>query len=251
MPPRLAALLVLAACWDAWRLLLGRVGDMSTAVTVLALAGFLMRRAWIADETPVRPAPLATALGVAAVASWTGPALLQIGAAVAAMVLALQPRGRWPVLAVALLALPVLPTLDYLLAYPLRHVSALVSAAMLRMHGIHVDVEGVALVWNDRRLLFDGPCSGVRMVWAALLLAGLVAAVRGLGPARCALLLSGAAVLALFGNALRAAGLFYIETGFIPRLAGSAAHEAVGLAAFALVAGATMALPLLLPRGRI
>lgn len=250
MPPRFAALLVSVACWDAWRLLLGRVGDASTAATVLALAGYFARQVWRADDVPVRPAPLAAALGLVAATSWTGPALLQIGAAAAAMVMTVQPRGRWPVLAVALLALPVLPTLDYLLAYPLRHTSALISAVMLRMQGVDVSVEGVALAWGDQRLLFDGPCSGVHMLWAALLLASLVAAVRGLGPARLALLLSGAALLALFGNALRAAGLFYIETGFVPQLDGPMTHEAVGLAAFALVGAATVALPNLLQRSR-
>mgnify|MGYP007050668913 CR=1 FL=1 len=64
-----------------------------------------------------------------------------------------------------------------------------------------------------------------------------------LPPGRFALLLAGAALLALFGNALRAAGLFYLETGLVAWAGGPALHEAVGLAAFALVGGGALALP--------
>lgn len=252
MRPHVAALLVAVACWDAWRLLVVRIDDERAAITALILAGFVAHLAWRAGDEPVRPAPIAAALAVVAVAAWTGPALLRIGGAVAALLFALWPRERspWPALALALLALPVLPTLDFLLAYPLRRASALLSAGMLRMHGFDVGVDGVALAWGRERLLFDGPCSGVRMLWAALLLASLIAFARGHGPGRFALLLAGAGLLALVGNALRAAALFYLETGFAPRLAGPAAHEAVGLAAFAIVAAATLALPRLLQRSR-
>lgn len=243
---RRAAFLAALASWDAWRLLLDRLGDASAAAMVAALAALLARQAWRAGEERVRPLPIAAALVLSAVAAWTGPPLLQIGGAVAALVLALVPRGRWPVLALALLALPVIPTLDFLLAYPLRHAFALVTAAMLRLNGVQVGVEGVALVWGGERLLFDGPCSGVRMLWAALLLASLIAAARGFGPGRFLLALGLAALLALFGNALRAAGLFYLETGHAPWASGPVMHEGVGLAAFALVAAAALALPRLL-----
>lgn len=248
MPPRSAAALVVVACWDAWRLLLARAGDLEAAAILAALTAVLAHRAWQVGAEPVRPWPVVAALAASAVASWTGPALLQIGAAVAALVLSLYPHGRWPVLALALLALPVLPTLDFLLAYPLRHVSALVTAAMLRLNGMAVGVEGVALVWGERRLLFDGPCSGVRMLWAALLLASLVAAARRLDPGRFALLLVVAALLALSGNALRAAGLFYLEAGMVSWANGPALHEAVGLAAFLLVAAAALAPLRFVPR---
>jgi hypothetical protein len=47
---------------------------------------------------------------------------------------------------------------------------------------------------------------------------------------------------------LRAASLFYVESGFIPMLHGPVVHEAVGLAAFAFVAGTAV---LLLTRRRM
>ena len=65
---------------------------------------------------------------------------------------------------------------------------------------------------------------------------------------RFALLLLGAVAVAIVGNALRAASLFYVESGFIPMLHGPVVHEAVGIAAFAFVAGPAV---LLLSRQRI
>jgi exosortase/archaeosortase family protein len=46
----------------------------------------------------------------------------------------------------------------------------------------------------------------------------------------------GAIGVAVVGNALRAASLFYVESGFVPMIHGPLAHEVVGLAAFGLVA---------------
>jgi hypothetical protein len=48
-------------------------------------------------------------------------------------------------------------------------------------------------------------------------------------------------VLAIAGNAVRAASLFYVENGFIEPLRGPAGHEAVGLVSFLLLALATLA----------
>lgn len=241
MPVRFALPIVLLCCWDAWRLLAGRVEDAAGALLVAGLAAAMAWQAWRRSGDTVRPSVLAALLLVYGSVSWTGPALAQVGVAVAGLAGLLWPRDRWPVIGLSLLALPVLPTLDFLLAYPLRHISALITAAMLRLNGMAVDVEGVALVWHGQRLLFDGPCSGVRMLWAALLLASLVATVRRLGPLRYLYLLCLAVIAAVAGNALRAASLFYLETGFLAPFEGSVAHELVGIAAFAFLAAALVA----------
>ena len=187
---------------------------------------------------------LAGLLALYALASWTGPALFQIGAAIVAVVLTAAAHerltARLPAAGAALLLLPVLPTLDFLLAYPLRRISALITAGLLRMNGMAVGVEGVALDWHGQRLLFDGPCSGVKMLWAALLLANLVALVQGAGFWRYLCLLGIATVAAVAGNALRAASLFYLENGFVERLRGPVAHEAVGIVAFLMLGAAIL-----------
>lgn len=246
MRVRHALPLVAAANWDAWRLLATRAGDTPSAILATAmLGGFAW--AWHCTEREARvPAWEVTALlGGCAVAGFTGPALLQVGAAVTAMTLlsARAVRGRaLPLVGIALLAMPVLPTLDFLLAWPLRRISALIAAAMLRLNGIGVSVEGVALDWHGKLLLFDAPCSGVRMLWAALLLASAIALVQRFGFRRYASAMALAVAAAILGNALRAASLFYLENGFIPQLEGPVAHEAVGLAAFAITGAVLIAM---------
>lgn len=240
IPARTAAVALAGAGWHGLWLLAGRADGfgLATTLALLAALGWSLSQARHAvSDTGVIGA--AVAIGVAAV---PGVALVEIGVVVAALTWCASPRLRWPVLALALLAVPILPTLDVLAAWPLRRVSALLTTAMLRANGIGVTVEGVALDWHGRQLLFDGPCSGVRMLWALLVLASLAAAVRGLPPLRFAALLVGAVGVAIVGNALRAASLFYVESGFVPMIHGPLAHEAVGLAAFAIVAGGVVAL---------
>ena len=116
----------------------------------------------------------------------------------------------------------------------------MLTVALLRLNGVDVGLQGVALDWHGQVLLFDGPCSGVRMLWAALLLASLIALARGFGPWRYVRMLALAVAIAVAGNALRAASLFYLENDFIPQLSGPIAHEAVGIVAFLLLAAATV-----------
>lgn len=227
-----AAVLVAGAGWHALVLLAGRADGVGLATT-LALATALtaaLARARHRLSAP-RLAAMLVALGAAAA---SGVALLEIGALVVALLCCALARPRWPVLSLALLAVPILPTLDLLLAWPLRRLAALITLGLLRANGVNLGLDGVALEWHGRELLFDGPCSGVRMLWALLVLASLAGVVRALPPHRFALLLLGAVAVAILGNALRAASLFYLEAGFVPGLRGPIVHEAVGLAAFAL-----------------
>lgn len=245
IPARIAAVIVLVAGWHSLWLLAGRAHGAGLATTValgLAVAWGLVRA-----EHRLSAARLAAALAAMAAAAVTGLALLEIGATIGALLLCAVARPRWPMLALALLALPVLPTFDFLLAAPLRQLSALITVGLLRLNGVGVGLQGVTLEWHGRQLLFDGPCSGIRMLWAMLVLASLIGVVRCLPPLKFALLLMLATALAVVGNGLRAASLFYLESGFIPILSGPIAHELVGLAAFALVTGGTLAM---LARGR-
>ncbi len=246
IPARIAAAIVAAAGWHALVHLAGRadgVGLATTLALLAALGGVLLR----ADHgVPAGGLVIALlALGGAGVA---GIPLLEIVVLVAALGWCAIGRWRWPPMLLALLAVPMLPTLDVLVAGPLRRVSAMLTTWLLRGNGIDVTLEGVALQWQGRQLLFDGPCSGVRMLWALLVLACLGGVLQRMPPARFAVLLGATVAVAVVGNALRAASLFYLETGFVTAMRGPVAHEAIGLAAFAIAAVAALAL---LTRGRV
>ncbi len=246
IPARIAAAIVAGSGWHGLWLLAGRADGVGLTTTLALLAALAWSLAHAKHE--VHGGTVLVALLASGVAAMTGVALIEIGVVVAAMCRCAMPRVRWPVLALALLAVPILPTLDVLVSGPLRRVSALLTVGLLRLNGIGVALEGVALEWHGRELLFDGPCSGVRMLWALLVLASLAGTVFRMPPLRFALLLAGAVAVAIIGNALRAASLFYVESGFIPMMQGPVVHEAVGLAAFAIVAGAAV---LLLARRRV
>lgn len=240
IPARVAAAIVTAAGWHGVWLLAGRgegIG-LATTLTLFVALGWSLLQA----THGVRAGGVIGVLLGSGVAAMTGVALIEIGTLVTGLCWCATPRLRWPVLALALLAVPILPTLDILAAGPLRRISALLTAGLLRLNGIGVTLEGVTLEWHGRQLLFDGPCSGVRMLWALLVLASLAGAIRHLPPLRFGFLLAGAVAVAIVGNALRAASLFYVESGFVPIIQGPVAHEAVGLAAFAIVAGGAILL---------
>ena len=139
----------------------------------------------------------------------------------------------------AVLALPALPTAQFMLGYPLRVVVGEVAARLLALAGFAVERDGVSLRAGERLVAIDAPCSGVNMLWTALLLALVLAALAGLSWPRTALLAAAAATLAVAGNGLRAASLFLVETGAVPvppRLDADAVHAALGVVAFALIA---------------
>jgi exosortase/archaeosortase family protein len=145
------------------------------------------------------------------------------------------PPALW---GVSLLALPVLPSLQFFLGYPLRLIGAALTALLLQANGLAVARQGVDLVWRDEVLQFDAPCSGVNMLWAGLLLTLAIAWLNGSGAVRLAAALVLSLAMSLLFNVLRAASLFYLESGL---LAGAGWwHEAIGVIAFALAAAATV-----------
>lgn len=259
LDPRLALLLVPCLFWDAWRLLAGRYGDglsaLPLALVGLAAAAPALRRIAAGTAAPVPLAWLSLALAGYVAAALAGPALPGTAVAVVAVALLLRRIAGgalpWPPLVgLALLALPVLPSLDFYLAYPMRRAGAALAAALLRLNGIAVGVEGVALSWNGSLLLFDAACSGVRMLWAGLFLVSAVGLAAGFGLRRYVLAVAVAAAIAIAGNAVRAASLFYVENGFAGPLQGPVAHEAVGLVSFLLLALAILFCVTPRPAGR-
>jgi len=200
-------------------------------------------------DGPPPPLVLSTALTLAYATSVLGaPELLQAMLACCAL-LAMWCAWRWgtrphpAALGLMVLALPALPTAQFVLGYPLRAAAGELAARLLGLAGFAVARDGVALRWGAQLVAIDAPCSGVNMLWTALLLAFLLALWGGLSWRRTALLGSVATALAIAGNGLRAASLFLVESGAVkvpasfPAVSLEAVHVALGLVAFALAAG--------------
>ena len=168
-------------------------------------------------------------LGVSARGAWAGVVLLLIQAAaypfLPAMIRALLliaaitcVSGLWKkpgIVCLLVLALPWTASLDFFLGYPLRLLTSVNAAFLLETMGTEVARSGVQLLYQGRVIGVDPACSGMNMLWSTGLLTALLAAAfslrwRGLFPLGAVAL-----ALALAGNSLRAAILFFPEAGII------------------------------------
>lgn len=250
MHPLLAATIVTAATWDAWRWYFARVSAtpeeaLSLAATVIFLGALGVARApRPAAPRPMALVPAAILLGAYASTYAFLPPIMRAALAIAATLFGFHlalfrerpPIAFWGLVA---LALPVLPSLQFMLGYPMRVVSAMLAVALLQAQGLAVARQGTFLLWHGEMVDFDAPCSGVNMLWAGLLLTLMGCVLFRLGAMKVAVALASSVALSIASNTLRASSLFYVETGFFAR---SPAwwHDGIGLAAFAASAMATL-----------
>jgi exosortase/archaeosortase family protein len=139
-----------------------------------------------------------------------------------------------PVAGLAVLALPLLSSLQFYAGYPLRVVTAEASRWLLAP-AFSVMREGTTLVVDGRMVIVDAPCSGVQMVWLGYFTACTVALWAGRGNRAFLARLPAASLLVMAGNIMRNAVLVALEGGGHPLAAW--AHDAVGLLVLALVCG--------------
>jgi exosortase len=137
-----------------------------------------------------------------------------------------------------LLSLPMQASLDFFLGYPFRLITAEGARLFVNLLGYPVERLGVQLSLKGIIVSVDPPCSGLQMLWATALLAALLAGLFRLSYLRTFQLSLLALALCLLANILRAAALFFPESGMIT-LPGFA-HQGIGLIFFAL-AGITLA----------
>lgn len=132
------------------------------------------------------------------------------------------------------LSLPLVPSLQFYLGYPLRLLVAGLTAPILRLAGFAVVQEGTCLNWAGQLIWIDAPCSGVRMLWVGLYLTFTLICIYELRVFKTLVVLTAALFAIITGNVFRAVALFYLESGVFPMPAW--AHDYAGLVAFALVA---------------
>ncbi|MBH1965630.1 MAG: exosortase Q [Comamonadaceae bacterium] len=253
------------ALWPTWRWMATRVSDGSDdplgllaiaaiAVLVWSVRGQLRsapRLSWMAvavvgtlAATSMRGAvtPLATSL--LAVVSWACgltaflPSVRRGAMHASNGVLWPAPRhavATVPVLGLAVLALPLIASLQFYAGYPLRVLTAEASRWLLAV-GFAVQREGSSLLVNGHLVIVDAPCSGVQMAWAGYFTACAVALFKGQDNRGFALRLPLVGLTVLAGNVLRNTALVALEaTG---NASSQVLHQGIGLVTLAAVCGA-------------
>jgi exosortase/archaeosortase family protein len=157
--------------------------------------------------------------------------------ALAAALLAFLPRqvAATPVLLLAVLALPLLSSLQFYAGYPLRVVTATASQGLLAPF-FTVWREGSALLVDGRLVIVDAPCSGVQMAWLGYFTAGATALWAGLADRTVLARLPCVGLTVLAGNVLRNTLLVAAEGAGRPPPAWG--HEALGLVVLCAVCAA-------------
>jgi exosortase len=238
--------LQVACFWPVWQWFVARLTDGSDEPWGIAALGAGIVCSWPRDRRFRIDAedPLLTAAALLTctyvVLSFVAPPIVRAIAALAAIgclwVAVSGARKRVAlVVALFLLSLPLIASLQFYLGYPLRAATAAGATGGLRLCGFDVARVGTAMTWAGRTILVDAPCSGVRMLWTGAFLACVLAAQRPQVTLRdLALVLVPVVPVVLGANVLRAAALFVAETQSASLSA--VAHSAIGVAAFAFVA---------------
>ena len=240
------------ALWPHWVWAARRLADGSddplglAALAVLACAVGRLAPTLRPAATPAW-AGLAAAGVLASTAAHLGgaPALFSLLLAVLALAAALAAflpahTPRWPLFGLALLAMPVLASLQFYAGHPLRLVTAQLSAWLLVTVGHDVQLSGTALSVNGNLVIVDAPCSGVQMLWVAYFCACTWAWHLRLPDRAFARRLVGVGTIVLAGNVLRNSVLVALEAGAAP--VSGQVHEAVGLVVLAGVCAAVIQL---------
>lgn len=135
-----------------------------------------------------------------------------------------------PLLALALLALPLTATLQFYAGFPLRLLAGGLAVVLLQANGLSVVLDGAVFLWDGRQIAIDAPCSGIRMLWAGLYLMAAASALFRFNSRQTLLAAALTLALVIAANAIRAAALFYLESGLLPLPAWT--HEAAGMSVF-------------------
>ncbi|MBI5092079.1 MAG: archaeosortase/exosortase family protein [Candidatus Hydrogenedentes bacterium] len=209
------------ALWDRWWAPWGsQASAMVFAIGVLSWAWLAVRgrEAWTPAHAcaPAFLAASAACLLVYAALYTRLPqlvscelALTALGCVLMGTLPAITRRQSWGVFFLIVLSAHVATSLEFFIGFPLRLVVGKIAALML---GQSIQAVGTGLTDGANTVFIDAPCSGVRMLSTSLVLASALAVLMRLRLYRTLLLLAIAVVLAVLGNAERAATLFIVTS---------------------------------------
>lgn len=130
-------------------------------------------------------------------------------------------------LALLLLSLPVVTSLQFYLGYPLRLISAETTRWLVWPFVQEISREGTTLIAYNKIVGVDPPCSGVKTLWIGLVVTNIIASIVRMRWWRAIAFNLLAIGLLLLTNSIRAALLFAPESGVleIPELL----HSGIGI----------------------
>jgi exosortase/archaeosortase family protein len=232
--------------WTARRMADGSDDPLGIAAA-LALLLWLVR-----ERESLRPTPRLHWLAVAALLTLAATAAVFIAPPLAAAllaVLALCAHGcawlperapRAALAGLALLALPLVASLQFYVGYPLRVFTAQFSAWLLQAIGFEAERSGASMTVAGQLVIVDAPCSGVQMAWMAYFAACAVAAFTRRRDAVLLRRLPLVGLAVLCANVLRNTTLVALEAR--PQGLAPWEHEAIGLTALSVMVAVTVRL---------
>jgi exosortase/archaeosortase family protein len=152
-----------------------------------------------------------------------------------------------PQLWLGLLCLPVVHWANVLCGFQAQQLVSRAAAACLGLYGLPVRAEGVLLHLPDAVVAVDSSCSGLKLLYSGVLL-GVVLTGGGGRWSRRVLFWGALCGLLLAANVVRVISLAVAQLQ-LGRPVGEAAHQGIGLVAFAMVCVASLALWRRLRRG--
>lgn len=153
--------------------------------------------------------------------------------ALAAGLMAVMPRrvAAAPVLGLAMLALPILSSLQFYAGFPLRVLTAEASRWLL-LPFFEIQREAASLIVDGRLVMVDAPCSGVQMAWCGYFVACVAALWTGRSSRGLLKRLPWVGLVVLGANVVRNSVLVAFEGAGAPL--DDAWHQAVGLVVLGL-----------------
>lgn len=138
------------------------------------------------------------------------------------------------ILGLLFLSLPIIPSLQFYLGYPLRIFASGIVIFLLKLNGFFVTAEGTCLKWGNQNICIDVPCAGIQMLWTGLYLCFTIAYIYKLTSRETILLFFFSSFAIIMSNVFRATALFYTELKIfnLPDFA----HQGIGLVVFFITA---------------